>query len=177
MTANKIAWSEKSKSIKKQFPSLSSLDWKQVFREDPTIFGRVVSDIQKLENASSGRPGKRPSVDPRDAAQFLRQYENDDYTVLNFVEAFRVMKGSLSVRALAKKCGLSDTMTQRLLSGKIEPTIESMVSIATAFRKHPSYFVEYRIFYILDSLGSMMEQSPESSVVPFMRLKGTLDDN
>lgn len=169
---NKISWSERSRYIAEKYPSTVSLDWHQVFKQDPHILGKIISDIFKLESSSGGRPGKRPAVDRHDAEQHLRRYDDDDYTILSFKEAFTIMKGTKSFRGLANKCGLSLNMTQRLLSGSMQPTIEVMEKIAKAFKKHPSYFIEYRISYILGMLSERMLDIPEASIVPYKKLQG-----
>lgn len=168
----KMPWSDRLGLIMAAFPSVTQLEWKEVFRIDPSVLGRLVADIQKLENASSGRPGKRPSVNPKDAAQYLRQYENDDYTILPFDQALQVIKGDRSNRHMANLCGVTNTMMFRLLNGEATPTVEVMEQVAKAFRKDPSYFVEYRIAFVLSAMGSRMEQVPEASIVPYLRLKG-----
>lgn len=175
--AGKMSWDERFELINRVYPSTAKLDWAEVFKQDPQVMARVISDIAKLENASTGRPGKRPTVSPDDAAQYLRRYENDDYTILNFQDAFNLLKGDRSIRHLASKCGLTSTMTQRLLDGRAKPNSEIIEKVARAFKKHPSYFVEHRVGYIAAVMAERFESVPEASIVPYMKLRGDSERN
>ena len=168
----KIPWDQRAQNIKSAYPSTAKLDWYRVFSADPAIFAKVYQDIMKMEKQSTGRPGKRPAVAPEDAEQYLRRYQNDDYTILEFKDAFRLLKGDRSFRAMGHKCGLTNSTVQRLLDGRARPSAEIMESVARAFKKHPAYFMEYRIAYIVAMLTYRMEQIPEASIVPYMKLRG-----
>lgn len=168
----KMPWDERAKRIRKVYPSTANLDWEAVFRVDPMVMTRVINDMQKLEVASTGRPGKRPAVSGEDAMQYMKRYQNEDYTILEFKDAFGVLKGDRSFRAMAHKCGLSLDMTQRLLDGRAKPSAETMEKIARAYKKHPSFFVEYRIAYVVAMLTYRMEAIPEASIVPYLKLRG-----
>lgn len=168
----KMPWDERARRISKTFPSTVNLDYDKVFRIDPAVMGRVIADMQKMEAQSTGRPGKRPAVSKEDAALYLTQYENNDYTIHKFSEAFKFLKGTKSIRGMAAKCGLTATMVQRLLDGKADPTAEVMEQIARAFKKHPSFFVEYRVQYVVGMMAMRMEAIPESSIVPYLKLRG-----
>lgn len=171
----KMPWDERARRIRQMYPSTARLDWEAAFRVDPLVMSRIIQDMYKHEAEPTGRPGKRPAASPEDAAQYLKRYQNEDYTILNFKEAFKVLKGDRSFRAMGHKCGLAHAMVQRLLDGRTQPTAEIMEQVAKAFKKHPSYFLEYRIAYIVAVLSYRMEAIPESSIVPYMKLKGDYD--
>lgn len=170
--ANKIPWAERSKNIAKQYPSTVSLDWAEVFKQDPHIMGKIISDIFKIENSSDSKPGKRPAVERTDAEQYLRTYEDNDYSILSFKDALNILKGKKSFRGMANKCDLSLNMIQRLLEGSMYPTVEVMEKVAKAFKKHPSYFVEFRIAYIVGMISERMQEIPEASIVPYKKIQG-----
>ena len=171
----KMPWDQRLVHINRVYPSTAKVDWMEVFRQDPQVMARIIADVAKLENASTGRPGKRPAVAPEDAAQYLRRYQDDDYTILPFKEAFNLLKGDRSIRALAHKVGLTSTMTQRLLEGRAAPTAEMLEQIARSFKKHPSYFIEHRVGYILAILTERFAQVPEASIVPYLKLRGSTE--
>lgn len=168
----KMPWNDRAKLIMEAFPSTVALDFEKVFRVDPAVMGRIIADIQKREATPSGKPGKIPSVNKEDASQYLLRYQNDDYTIYAFKDAFKYLKGDRSTRAMAHKCKLGQTMVQRLLNGKAEPTVEIMENVARAFKKHPSFFVEYRVAYVVGMMAQRMEAIPEASIVPYMKLRG-----
>lgn len=169
--SKKMPWDKRLTEIQKMFPSTTRLDWSRVFHSDPTLMGRIISDMAKMEQESSGKPGKRPSLSSEDTAQYYRKYQNDDYSMFEFKDAFKVLKGNRSFRAMAHKCDLSHGMVQRLLNGTADPTPEIMEKVAKAFKKHPSYFLEYRVNYVTSMIFHMMMEYPETSVVQYNKLK------
>lgn len=172
MNAVKTAWGDRSKVIKDLYPSTALLDWYEVFYQDPVILGRIVNDIIKLDQSRSGKPGKRPSLDEEGASDRLRKLRDDDHTTLPFVDAFRLLMADRSVRAMAAKVDIDKSFVHRLMKGDADPTLEIMEKISKAFNKHPSYFVEYRIGYVLAMIDHKLMQSPETSVVLYNKLIG-----
>lgn len=168
----KMSWDERARRIRKAYPSTANLDWEAVFRVDPMIMSKVITDIQKREGEPTGRPGKRPAPSSEDAAQYMKRYQNEDYTILVFKDAFKMLKGDRSFRSMAHKCDLELNMVQRLLDGRAYPTADTMQKVARAFKKHPSFFVEYRVSYVVAMLAKKMESIPEASIVPYLKLRG-----
>lgn len=168
----KMPWNERAQIIKGMFPSTVNLDWYRVFVQDPTITGRVISDIIKLQQAGTGKPGKRPALGRPDAENFYRQFENDDYSLLEFKDAFKVLMGDRSIRHMARKCEISNSMVQRILSGDQVASVDIMTKVAKAFKKKPSYFLDYRILYIIGMLSEQLTNAPEASIVQYNKLMG-----
>jgi plasmid maintenance system antidote protein VapI len=168
----KIPWSERVKKINEKYPSTASLDWYEVFRSDPTVMGKMVSDIIKISETQSSGPGKRPALDPKFAAEKYKQLSGQDYSSLPFKETFNFMKKDYSVRHLARKTSLDKSMVQRLLKGEVDPSVEIMEKIAKGFGKKPSFFLEYRIYYVLGMLHEAMLEYPDFSIVQYNKLKG-----
>jgi len=167
----KISWEERRALIHKQFPSTTKLDWYKVFEQDPSIMGKILNDILKIDLAEPGKPGKRPALDAKAAEQKLRQYDGSDYTILSFPEAFRILSGNRSIRHIASKTGLDRNMVYRLLRGEVEPTSDTIEIVAVAFNKHPSYFLEYRMGYIFGVLFNKLESIPESTITFYRKIK------
>lgn len=168
----RVPWIERSELIKDKFPSTARLDWYEVFRQDPAILGKIVNDIIKLDQARSGKPGKRPSLEEADAQDKLRKLQDEDYSEYEFQQAFKALVGKRSIRMLARKLDLEKSYVHRLLQGKIDPPVAVLEQIARAFNKHPSYFLEYRINYVLAMLNHQLVRAPESSIVFYNRLAG-----
>lgn len=161
-------------AIKAQFPSIDNLDWERAFREDTTLYGRVWRDILKFDQAGEGRPGPRPALDQERAFKRYLQLTDDDFTMLPFREAVRSLSNNMSVRKLAELTGLDRNLIQRLLSGHDEPDAYEIEIMASAFGRRPSYFLEYRIGFILSMVHSHMMKFPESSVGPFLKVRDNL---
>lgn len=171
VNGRKIRWDSRVELIKKEFPSVVKLDWQKVFREDVGILGHILNDIMKVDLAEPGKPGKRPSVDPKQASDRLRQIQGEDFTMMPFTEAFKMLVGDLSIRGLAAKTKLDRNVIYRLLHGA-PPTASEMECVARAFKKEPGFFVEYRLSYLFGVLYRKMEVNPEATVGFYRKVKG-----
>lgn len=168
----KISWSTRAKLIDEQFPFTAKMDWYQIFREDPTILGKILNDLIKLEGERTGKPGKRPTLDLDIAEVKLRQMRGEDYTEYVFKDSLRILAGKLSVRGIANRTGLDKSYVHRLLTGNAIPTVEVLETVAKAFKKKPSYFLEYRIGYILAVTYYNLENNPEVSINWYNKIAG-----
>ncbi len=166
----KVAWSVRLELIHQEFPSTVRLDWARALSQDVELYGRILRDILKVDQTQPGRSGPRPVLNKSIATERLKQLRREDYSSLEFREAFMILAGNLSHRGLEAKTGLNRNMVQKLLSGKREPDIYIMEQIATAFKKDPAFFVEYRTAYVLGALSQKLAASPEMSVDLFHRL-------
>ncbi len=175
LNQTKVPWDQRAKIIRQQFPSVEKLNWNTLFSEDPSLMGRLINDILKIDVASPGKPGKRPAVDPAVADHRLRQILGEDFTTLVFKEALRSLQGSRSARGMAKKVGVDRNMMNRLLSGDVVPSAQMMEQVAKAFHKEPSFFVEYRMAYIFAVLHNKMDAVPEASVVFYKKMRGMIN--
>ncbi len=172
----KVSWETRAKMIKKQFPSVTNLNWDRALERDMDMFGRVLRDILKLEQASPGRPGPRPSLDMPAATRRLNQLMGNDFTMLPFNEAFQVLCGDRSVRHVASMTGLNRNTVQRLLKGDITPDGFEMAVVAETFGKHPSYFHEWRILYITNAIVSRLEYSPDTGIDIYRKMDQQFKD-
>lgn len=165
----KVPWEDRLALIHEEFPSTVRLEWEQAF-QDIELFGRIIRDLLKTDLSEPGRSGPRPSLDRKAAEVRLRQMRGQDFTELPFPQALRVLANGRSHRHLASKVGLDRNMVQKLLAGKREPDIPIMEQVAKSFGKDPSYFLEYRVAYVLGALGAQMAKAPEMTVDLFYRL-------
>lgn len=166
----RVAWEARAENIRDEFPSVSQLDWEKALERDIDLFGRVLEDILKLEQATPGRPGPRPSLDMNSAIRRMQQLLGHDFSLEAFPEALRILSNGRSIRVLARYVDLDYSQVYRLLRGRIQPDGYEMRMCAEAFGKHPSYFVEWRILYIVGALVRRLEWSPEASVRVFRAL-------
>lgn len=166
----KVAWEQRSNAISKRFESVDKLEWSGALERDMELFGRVIRDILKLEQAVPGRPGPRPSLDINDAIRRMQQLLGHDFTLLSFLEAFKILARGKSIRQLARIIDLDRNTIQRLLAEDMEPDGYHLRMIAEGFGKHPSYFLEWRILYITAAIVRRLEWNPEATVGMFRRL-------
>lgn len=166
----KVAWEDRAERIVARFPTVKTLDWAAALDKDIDLFGRIIRDVLKLEQAVPGRPGPRPSLETNSAIRRMQQLLGNDFTLEPFHVALTNLRGERSVRAMAHKCNLDRNTLYRLMHGTLEPDGFHMRMVAEGFNRHPSYFLEWRILYIVASLVRRFEWSPETSVAMFRRL-------
>lgn len=174
--SRKMSWSDRVRLIERQFPSTKHLDWKALFDQDIEIFGRILKDVLKADQAAPGRPGPRPGLDHEVAARRLRQFMGSDYSMLPFSEALGVLANGKSYRAIAAKTGLNRNTIYRLQKGMIEPDSFVMEQVAKAYGKHPSYFIEWRVGYVVGALMKKLESDPEISISVYRKLRQDEDE-
>lgn len=168
--AGKVPWEERAERIKEQFPTVDKLDWTAALEYDQDLFARILRDILKLEQAVSGRPGPRPSLDMKPAIRRMQQLWGKDFALLPFPQALKALAGNRSMRHLSNKTTLDKSHLNRLLLGQRQPDGYDMRMCAQAFGKHPSYFLEWRLLYIVAAIVRRLEWSPETSVGIFRKL-------
>jgi len=176
-TQKRTPWVERARTIKDKYPTSATLDWYEIFTDDPAILGNLINDILKLDQSRAGKPGKRPSLAEASTAEKMKKIQETDYTEHEFLQAFKNLCGERSVRAIAAKTGLDKSYVHRLMSGTAIPNSETMSGIAVSFGKHPSYFLEHRINYILGVIEGKLIDSPESSVVFYNKISGRSEKN
>lgn len=170
LNQKKIPWDQRVQIIKRRFPAIDRLNWDAAFKQDPTLFGRVINDILKVDAAEPGKPGKRPAIDPKDAEQRLRQLLGEDFTTLPFAEAFSVLCAERSIRSIANKTDLNRNTVHYLKQGGT-PSAEAMEKVAKAFKKKPEFFLEYRLSYITAVLYTRLDNNPESTINLYRRVR------
>ncbi len=160
----KIPWEERYALICAHFPNADRLDWNLAFA-DVEVLGRLIYDIlwQDQKEEWDGI-GVRPVFSQRRARQRLNQYLGNDYSYVPFTEAFNTLAGTRSLRHLASKLEVSSHYIWNLKHGVSHPDLYTIERIAKVFKKDPSYFLEYRISYILGALGKQMDIAPEITV-------------
>lgn len=181
-----LRFSERIALAREHFPSLNDLAkpksdttdaWLGIMgtgnEDEITIVGAVLRDIHEHDQATPGRSGPKPAVhDARRVHELHRQFLGEDHTTLPFKEIFAVLANGRSIRAMAAKCGLDRNKVARLLAGVgrgSQPTRDDMEKIAAAFRKHPSFFMEYRVQYLQADLTAQLHQIPEASIDLYRR--------
>lgn len=169
-TGRRMGWAERSRLIRLQFGVVAKPEWSATFRTDIDLFGRVLRDILKADQATPGRDGPRPGLDYERGVETLRQLLGQDYSMLPFAASFRLLAGKTALTALARKTGISRSRVHRLLSGQDEPTVDDMQSIANAFGKDASWFSEYRSAFITAALYDRLVSSPETNIGLYQRL-------
>lgn len=167
----RAVWEENLRKAKEQYPSISSLDWSRALGHDPDVFAHVLGDVIRAEGKRS-RPGKRPALERSLAESEYAKISGSSYSEVAFKDAFKALTHGRSLRNIAHKCGLQKDHVHRLLRGDVAPTFEVMEKVAQAFRKDPSYFVEYRVNYVLFVIERYLSDSPETATVWYTKMKG-----
>lgn len=165
----RLVWTERVELIYQHFPKCRDADWNVVL-SDLDSLGEVVRDILRLEQAEPGKSGPRPAPQVGQGMKSIRQWTGQDHSVLPFHEAFAILAQGYSMSHLARKTTLSRSQVHRLLRAEAQPTPHELSSVAQAFGKEPSYFIEFRTAYIMAALGARLEQAPEATIAIFRKI-------
>ncbi len=159
----KVPWEERYALICAHFPAADRIDWSRAF-QDVEVFGRLVYDMLWQDQKEEWTGEGRPVFNPKRAREKLQQWLGNDYSFVPFTEAFNTLAGDRSLRHIASKIDSSSHYVWNLKHGVTQPDLYTIERIAKAFKKDPSYFLEYRISYILGALGKQMDLAPEVTV-------------
>jgi plasmid maintenance system antidote protein VapI len=172
LKGRRLTWDERVELIFEHFPSARNPDWNTILSDIDTL-GEVVRDILRLEQATPGKSGPRPAPEIAAGMKSVRRWRGEDHSILPFAEAFGVLARGYSFTHLARKVRLSRSRVYRLLKGEGDPTPHEIDLIARAFGKEPSYFLEFRMAYVLAALAARLEQAPEATIPLYRKvLKG-----
>lgn len=171
----KVTEAQRRALINQVFPSAARLayaddlrpGWTDVLARDDehALLGPIFFDIFKHDQATPGRSGPKPGeLDIKRAYELLRRFSGQDFSSLPFAETFVLLIAGRSLRSVAAKTGLSKDKVWRLSRGDREATRDEMEQIAAGFRKHPSYFREYRADHLVGELRKHLDGLPEASV-------------
>lgn len=158
---------EKIVGLKEEIPALQEINWSEVINKNPDVLEGIVSGMMKVD-------GKRRRISREDGARRLNQVYSQDYSERPFRESFGIICGKDSLRTTASKTGISYSHVFQLKSGNASPTIEMMENIAIAYNREPSYFLEYRIHFVLESMSSFLMKNPETATTWFNKAKGII---
>ncbi len=142
--------------------------WRAAFDNDTGLLGRIVKDILKLDQSVAGRPGPRPEPEyNQNSMNLLRQLMAEDYCSMPFARAFDILAGTRPTTQLANLVDISRSQVRRLRHGEVHPTLGEISRIAGAFKKHPSFFREYRTAYIQAGMGYRYIDYHDASVAAY----------
>lgn len=153
-----------------------SADFGALVRDEPKILWTLVADLVKAESArhSGHKTGRRPNVTLTSIDELYETLFPATYTLQAFPVALDALMRSkgVSTRALAAQIGTSQTLVARLARGSMKPTTAWMQKVASAFKVHPAWFVEYRTERCHELLIELMNAHPELTVQVFRRAFG-----
>lgn len=165
----KVPWEKRYQKVLEAYPSVGSFDWKDGLSKDLDLFGRVMREILKLEQAPFGRPGPRPSLE-QSAKRKALQVMGEDFSFESFPVAVKALAPEMTIRDLSEYVGLNKSTVHRLMTGVIQPDGYYLRVFAAAFDKHPSYFMEWRTLYIVGSMVRRLEWNPELALDLFKEM-------
>lgn len=150
-----------------QFPSLSFLAgppttattraWVAVFNARPDAMHAILADYIKQAHATPGRIGQRPM--PREEQvdfEALMYGEQNDLPLTEILPKIN----TLSERAMCSRIHMSKTQWRRVLDGSYDPNVNELRAIATALRRPPTFFVEYRKAMAVAAFLNLIDERP-----------------
>lgn len=153
--------------LEKLYPSLTILSgptgkatsraWVAVFNARPDAMHALLADYIKQVHAQPGRIGQRPM--PRE--------EQVDFEGLVYGETNDLPIGEIlpklvrvSERMFCSLINMSRTQYQRLIHGDYDPDVREIRLIATALKKPPTYFIEYRKAMAVAAFLNLIDERP-----------------
>lgn len=159
MATSSKKWDKKLQELRQDYPNIGSIDWHTLINNEPEVFYSVIGGVAKTKSKKSVSSGMK-----------VAQIKGENYSELPFIEALNVLWGDRSYRSMANKTGLPLASIQKIRSGAMTPSFETMEKIAVAFNMDPSYFLEYRICKILSSLDAYLVANPETATSWYSKL-------
>lgn len=175
----RVPWDERVKMMRDEYPSIGTINWYDVMSEPPGVsldatdeYGYQIAEpsdlmvsllrgIFRIDQIGETRSvGVRP-LDWDKGQQTRNELMGRQFCELPFYRAFKLLMKEESLAIAAGKTSISRTRVYRLVVGDAKPTADEMRSVAKAYNKKPSYFVEYRKEYILAAVAERLEDSPE----------------
>lgn len=150
-----------------QFPSLTYLSgpptratrraWVAVFNARPDAMHSILADYIKQAHATPGRIGQRP-MPKEEQVDFegLMYGERNDLPLTEILPKIMTM----SERAMCARIHMSKTQWRRVLDGSYDPNVNEMRAIATALKKPPTFFMEYRKAMAVAAFLNLIEERP-----------------
>jgi len=168
--ATRKSWDDKFEEIAKEFPLVRRFNWETAILNDSDLFTTLLADVIK-SGRKLKKPGKRPSLSRKDSEEKLSQLAAEDFSELEFKDAFIALSSNRSIRHTASKTGLDRNIVYGLLNGTRLPSFREMEQIASSFGKDPSFFLEYRIGFVLSKMNQFLFSSPETAAFWYKNFK------
>lgn len=164
MTSKKEQLVQNILSSHKADPGIGSIDWDALMEDQDTFESMMSIVVKSYGSKQKTKISKSDGIKALNAASGV-------YSNAPFSKAFSVLLGDETIRRSAKKIGISPAFVYNLKSGKAVPSIEIIETIAKAYKVHPSYFSEYRMFYILLTMKQFLSSNPEVMSSWFYNIK------
>ena len=151
-------------------------EWEQVLSEQPKILWGLVADIVKAAKAGEGekRTGRRPAATVGSLDELYDVLFPPAYTTRPFPEALNkaLSIANLTQRQMAEGIGCDQATISRLISGRSEPRVETIESIARVLNVRPTYFAEYRAMKLGQVVTTVLLANPALSAESVRSLIG-----
>ena len=150
---SKKKWEARITRIKEQYPEIGNTDWSEMFSNNPEVLYSMLGNV-----ARSGIT-RKSKLSNGIGSQRLAALSSTDYSELQFSEALNALCTLHSVATLE----IGEEELSDLRAGRTQPSIDQIEHIAMYFNRHPSYFMEYRIAYVLASINVFLTDNPQTS--------------
>lgn len=162
-----------AEEMQKRYPSLRTLTgptgraseraWVATFNARPEAMQAILADYIKQVHAKPGRIGQRPMPREREVDFNALVYgETTDEPLTKVLPALvRALPPHLSSeRGFCAAIMMSKTQYRRVVDGQYEPDVDQLRRIATAVRKSPVFFVEYRKAMVVAAVVNLLDERP-----------------
>ena len=141
---------------------------------DYDLLGRVMRDVLRI-GYDAPRRGQRSPLEWSDGQARLRALSAEragQATTRPFADAFPELasEAGATIDDIAAGADISRSQVHRLLRGHIMATPIEMAKLATYFGKPVTYFTEYRVHLICESMAQQLVAAPERTIDVLVRM-------
>lgn len=151
-------------------------DWSSLLAENPKVLWGLVADVVKAVKAQEGerKTGRRPAVSVSSLDELYEILFPATYASDPFPQALDklLVDGAHSQRSFAVACGHSQATVNRMLSGKVVPTVQLLEQLSTSLGVKPMFFAEYRALKIGQLVTDVLAANPDMSADVVRRMFG-----
>lgn len=127
------------------------MNWDAIL-EDDVVFSTVISDLVKR-----GPFRNRTAMDNMERFNIILYGGSKE----RFVDSLYKLTSPDGPVKIAEKTGYSLAHVKRIMSGKTNPNGEILLRFSEAYDVEPSYFLEYRVFVVTESIENYLMENPD----------------
>jgi len=166
---NRKDWTAILARVEEAHPLTRSPQWDRLL-DNSDVMAAIIRDLIVIDRQPARR-GARPLPEYEEGRRRLHALFGEDHSTHPFPEAFRALTRNQSRTQIARRTGITRTRVHRLLAGErlgdsaatVEPTLDELIAVATAYGREPEHFVEYRTRLITAIVAHHLDQHPERS--------------
>ena len=179
-------WTAILARVEAAHPLTRAPEWARLL-DNTDVMAAIIRDLIVIDRQPARR-GARPLPEYEEGRRRLQALFGEDFSDRSFAETFQALTRDHSRTQIARRTGIERTRVHRLLAGgridpvtgvswPVEPTLDEITAIASAYNRRPEHFREYRTRLIAALVAHHLDQHPErsSALVQQLAAAGQVD--